>query len=160
MVWVADKHANLCRAWLGHSGPVNPRKLAKRFDIEMIAIEMDERIDALYLDHVVCVRNTLATLEFDHVFLHEIGHWVIHNPRGGYHFWKQCDPTMLNKIERQAEDFAYIVHLPSAELLRLLLMGVHSWEIARVYRRSHEWMRERIEIASRAGELDALRWVA
>lgn len=157
-MWVARQHAGWMRARLGRGGPVSAEAVCRPLGLHVLDIPMPTLVDALTMEDSICVREGLPWHKREHCILHELGHFLICGPGGGYHFWKDRDWVMLAKAERRAEEFAYFFALPGDELLRLLWHEVPEWEIAEMYHRSVPWLRRRAQLGLDAGELNAFRW--
>lgn len=162
-MWVARDAARQVRADLGLSGPLTGAQLCRGLGLPLDEHPFPGRVRGLYWGERVVVRPDLWWRMREHVIFHEVGHHRMHGPIGGMEFWRRRDPTMLRRMERQAEEFAYFTALPGDELVRLLRAETPLWEIAERYDRWPHWVWKRVKLAWEAGELDALRrqeWIA
>lgn len=152
-MWVAGQHAEWARLLAGASGPVDALALCRRVGMRVVPLPLPGLICAIYGDGITIINSALSSRRRAHIALHELGHHMIHGPQGGYRFWRERDWVMASKVERQAEDFAYFVHLPADELQTLLWDETPIREIGARYDRSEAWVMTRIELACAAGEL-------
>ena len=140
----ARQEAEHLRRICGASGRVNVEEVA-----HLVGMEIDERqfraqeVDEIAFGSNIAVGDQLREPERRWAVAHAIGHYVLHG-RATNHIWLRTCTQLPDKLERQAEDFAYALLVDEDEALDEGLETVH--EIAGFYGVPPEraWLQSRL----------------
>jgi hypothetical protein len=156
-MWIGKMHAMMARERLGIYGPLDPKAITKQLGMRLVFLPLPDEIMGIYEDSCAYVSTSLAPQERGEMVEHELGHHLIHGPKASRQVWRDVDPVMIRKMDRQADDFAYFFHVPAFEIYRLMWRDIAIDEIAERYERDVRWMTRRIELACASGELGLFR---
>ena len=115
------------RRKLGLHGQVDAEAAANMLGLSVVPLNL-ESLQELLVDDCIGVANRLTPSWRRWVIAHAIGHKLLHP---GNHMWMRINTGLGNKLEREAEDFAYSLLMDVQEALH---MGVvDAWEMAEYF---------------------------